>query len=258
MNKVTKILHKREELKKNSLVAKALREREQIDGTINYVLLNYIYSPGDAHEFKTFHEWKQEGFQVKKGEKAFVVWGKPREVKKEEGEKVTYYPVSYLFSDRQVYKQNVIKEERSQYCAGEVMLAYRKYVKVDFDSIRYAKDAFEFIRKYWENDIELRESFYIIALNSSNKILAYSKLFTGGINSTIVDVRIIMQFLLQVNATCFIICHNHPGGRLEPSQVDVQMTKKIVEASKIMDIPLYDHLILTKEDFYSFADNGLI
>lgn len=255
MDKITKILERRKELKKNSLAAKALRECEQIDGSINYVLLNYIYQTGDANEFKTFQEWKQEGFQVKKGEKAFVVWGKPQDLKKEEGEKVVFYPVSYLFSDKQVYK---VKEGESPYCAGEVVLTYRKHKDIDWQVIRRADDAFNFIRQNWGNDIELRESFYVIALNQSNRIVAYSRLFTGGISGTVVDVRTIMQLLLQVNASNFIVCHNHPSGMLEPSKQDIETTKKLVEAGKVMDINLYDHLIVSDQEFYSFADNGLI
>ena len=74
MDKCTTIIEKRKQLVEISKVAKALRETEEIDGTINYTLLNYIYNTGNANEFKTFDEWKREGFGIRKGAKAFVAW----------------------------------------------------------------------------------------------------------------------------------------------------------------------------------------
>lgn len=82
MNKNTTIIERRKELIEVSKMAKAMRAAEEIDGTINYVLLNYIYITENANEFKTFEEWQKEGFGVRKGAKAFVAWGKPREKKR--------------------------------------------------------------------------------------------------------------------------------------------------------------------------------
>ncbi len=80
----------------------------------------------------------------------------------------------------------------------------------------------------------------------------------GGISGTVTDVRIILQAALKSNASGLIICHNHPSGNLNPSESDTKITQKIKEAGNVMDIQLLDHLIINDEDYYSFADNGLL
>jgi DNA repair protein RadC len=80
----------------------------------------------------------------------------------------------------------------------------------------------------------------------------------GGISGTVTDVRIILQAALKANASGLLVCHNHPSGNLNPSDSDTTITRKIKEAGNLMDIQLLDHLILSSEDFYSFADNGLL
>lgn len=81
----------------------------------------------------------------------------------------------------------------------------------------------------------------------------------GGITGTVIDVRIILQYALKSNACSIIVSHNHPSGNLEPSNADIQITKKIKEAAKLMDISLLDHLIITTGDkYYSMADKGMI
>jgi DNA repair protein RadC len=81
----------------------------------------------------------------------------------------------------------------------------------------------------------------------------------GGISGTVTDVRVILQAAIKTNASGIIVCHNHPSGNLNPSESDSKLTQKIKEAGNIMDIQLLDHLILTTDDnYYSFADNGLL
>ena len=102
------------------------------------------------------------------------------------------------------------------------------------------------------------EEMYMILLNTANKSLGYSKVSTGGVSGTIVDIKIIFQIALMGNASSFIIAHNHPSGNLKPSNADLILTRKIKEAGEIMEIKLLDHLILTKEGFMSMADEGKI
>jgi DNA repair protein RadC len=89
-------------------------------------------------------------------------------------------------------------------------------------------------------------------------VLGYCQISAGGLNGTVADVRIIMQTALKSNACSIILSHNHPSGNLVPSEADKDLTKKIREAGKFLDIPALDHLIITSESYFSFADEGLM
>ena len=101
------------------------------------------------------------------------------------------------------------------------------------------------------------EYFYVLYLNRSNQVLGVHQVSKGGFTGTVVDVRVIFQVALKACA-CSVICvHNHPSGNLQPSDADMQLTRKIKEAGKILDVQLLDHLIMTSENgFHSMADNG--
>lgn len=98
----------------------------------------------------------------------------------------------------------------------------------------------------------------MITMNRANKTTGYVKISQGGIVGTVVDIRLIMKFALESLSTGIVICHNHPSGNLNPSNEDVNLTKKISDACKMFEITLFDHVILTKESYYSFADNGML
>ena len=102
------------------------------------------------------------------------------------------------------------------------------------------------------------EEFWILYLNYSNKVIAKSQLSKGGITGTVVDIRIIFKIALEQNATSIILSHNHPSGKLQPSDADITITKKIKMAGQQLDIPVLDHLIITEKGFYSFNDNGIL
>ncbi len=102
------------------------------------------------------------------------------------------------------------------------------------------------------------EEFWLIYLNRSNRIISRYKISQGGISGTITDVRLIMKKALELLASSIIICHNHPSGNREPSEADKRITAKIKEASAYFDISLLDHLIVTDNGYYSFADNGIL
>ncbi len=100
------------------------------------------------------------------------------------------------------------------------------------------------------------EEFWIILLNSAGKLVARECVSKGGINSTVVDSRIIFKRAISQGATSIILIHNHPSGRTNPSQQDIKLTKNLVEVGKIIGIPIADHLIIGDKDYYSFCDEG--
>ena len=102
------------------------------------------------------------------------------------------------------------------------------------------------------------EEFWAIYLNQNNRILGKSKLSSGGINQSVVDVRILFKTALEHLATGIIIAHNHPSGNLKPSSEDLKITKQIAEAGKILNIQLLDHLIIAQNSYLSFADENLL
>jgi DNA repair protein RadC len=101
------------------------------------------------------------------------------------------------------------------------------------------------------------EEFWVLFLNNSNKILFKSQLSKGSMTGTIVDVRIVFKIAFEQNATAIILAHNHPSGKLQASDADIQITKKIKNAGQQLDIPVLDHIIVTETGYYSFADEGI-
>jgi DNA repair protein RadC len=102
------------------------------------------------------------------------------------------------------------------------------------------------------------EEFWILLLNRNNLVIDKMMVSQGGLSGTIIDVRIILKMALDKLACSIILCHNHPSGNLIPSEADKDITKKIKEAGKHMDIPVLDHLIIGNDAYFSFADEGLI
>ena len=100
------------------------------------------------------------------------------------------------------------------------------------------------------------EEFWVIYLNNANLILKTVQISKGGITSTEVDTRIVMQEAVMLKATQIILCHNHPSGSVKPSKADITLTEKINKISRIMDIVLMDHIIIHREKYYSFAEEG--
>ena len=102
------------------------------------------------------------------------------------------------------------------------------------------------------------EVFAVVFLNQANKVKHFEIISHGGITATVADPRVILKMAISNQATAIILCHNHPSGNLQPSQADEALTKKIKEAAVYMDIKLVDHIIVSEEGYYSFADEGLI
>lgn len=107
-------------------------------------------------------------------------------------------------------------------------------------------------------DIEVRESFYLLLLNSAQRPIGWAKLSEGGTNGTVVDIKHALAHAILCNATGVIAFHNHPSGSLRPSEADFKCTKKMKEAFALVDINMLDHIIVTPASHFSFADEGLI
>jgi len=122
--------------------------------------------------------------------------------------------------------------------------------------ISSSKDAFDILQSHL-SDLPTEE-FWAIFLNHQNKILYKTCLFRGGIASSVADVRVIFKTALEYFSTQIIVAHNHPAGSLKPSKEDVNITQKIKEAGKLLDIDLLDHLIMIQNNYYSFKDEGIL
>lgn len=103
-----------------------------------------------------------------------------------------------------------------------------------------------------------QEEFHIILLNRANKLITIEKTSEGGISQTVVDQRVIFRKALNVNASAIILAHNHPSGNLNPSQADIEITKKIEKSGNLIGIELLDHIIVSATAYYSFKDEGIL
>lgn len=130
--------------------------------------------------------------------------------------------------------------------------------KSDFPKakITSSKDAEQFIRQFYFDDIGIYESFFILLLNRSNITTGYAKISQGGTAGTVVDIKIIAKYIADTLAHGIILAHNHPSGNTNPSQADYTITKNVQKAAQLFDCTLLDHVILNEETYFSFADNG--
>ena len=125
--------------------------------------------------------------------------------------------------------------------------------------VNNSKDSYDILLDSWDKNIlELQEEFKILLLNRGNIVLGVYPMSRGGVSGTVVDAKLVFSVALKCNASSIIIAHNHPSGGLVPSKADKLITKKLKEAGKYLDVVLLDHLIITKDDFYSFSDSGLL
>ena len=127
--------------------------------------------------------------------------------------------------------------------------------EVDLKKITSSKSVFDIMQPIIGELIH--EEFWVLYLNNSNKVIYKSQLSKGGITGTVVDSRLVFKTALEQNAISVILCHNHPSGLLQASEADKQITKKIKDAGKTLDVNVLDHLIITNSGYLSFADDGI-
>jgi DNA repair protein RadC len=105
---------------------------------------------------------------------------------------------------------------------------------------------------------EVKEKFLVVCLSTSNKIIAHEVISIGSLNSSVVHPREVFKTAIENNSASVILIHNHPSGNPEPSNEDIAITKKLVESGKILDIPVFDHIIIAGNSYTSFVERGLI
>lgn len=141
---------------------------------------------------------------------------------------------------------------------AEVLVSYSPHI-VSAQKISNSREIYSLITNHWNlNTIEMLEEVKIVLLNKANKVLGIYDLSKGGISSSIIDIKIVLSIALKTLASGVIIVHNHPSGNLIPSQADISITEKLKSACKIIELNLLDHLIISSEDYFSFADEGMV
>ncbi len=142
--------------------------------------------------------------------------------------------------------------------AAAMEIARRLHTETEPEAqrIRQSRDAFLQLKRRLGH--LGHEEFWVICLNSANRVLCTYQLSKGGITGTLVDVRIILRKALEVQAVALILAHNHPSGNLKPSKADQQITRKVQKAARLMDIRVLDHIIINGEEYFSFADEQLL
>lgn len=150
--------------------------------------------------------------------------------------------------------------EKTNLVAAEIQLTYKTHVKPsERPKITCSRDAYHVLLNSWDDSqIEFVEQFKVLLLNRANKVLGVFLVSTGCSTATVVDPKMVFTAALKANACCIIVAHNHPSGNLNPSQADIDLTRKLKEAGKFLELQLLDHLVITKEGFHSFADEGLL
>jgi len=141
---------------------------------------------------------------------------------------------------------------------SEIQLKYHLFNSAK-TKITNSNDAFICLKANWNLDtIELQEEFKILLLNRANEVLGIHTLSKGGMTGTLVDIRLLFAVVIKSAACSFIIAHNHPSGNLQPSETDKRLFRKIKQAAEFLDIQVLDNLIISKEGYFSFIDEGII
>jgi DNA repair protein RadC len=150
--------------------------------------------------------------------------------------------------------------EKKQFEVAEIQLSYRTTVKPSLrPKIRTSKDTYEILLESWDDSkIEFVEQFKVILLNRANKVLGIFEVSTGGVAGTVADPKVIFAAAIKTNASGVILSHNHPSGNLIASKSDIELTKRLKEGGRLLEIDLLDHVIISAEGYFSFADEGMI
>lgn len=143
----------------------------------------------------------------------------------------------------------------------EIRLQYKSKLKGEQEPIiTTAKEAYTILKVHYDQDyLAIREELIVLYLNNANKVLGVYKGFSGGITSSVVDIRLILAVALKGLSTGIIISHNHPSGMLTPSEADKNLTEQLRKAAELFGIKVLDHVIVTPYDtFFSFTEEGLM
>ncbi len=152
------------------------------------------------------------------------------------------------------------KDQTKQFQVAEIHLSYKSNVLPSLrPQINCSRDAYHILKENWdESKLDLLEQFKVLLTNRANKVLGIFEVSTGGISGTVADPKLIFAGALKAGASGMILSHNHPSGNLKPSEADINLTKKLKAGGSLLEISVLDHIILTSESYYSFADEGLM
>ncbi len=123
-------------------------------------------------------------------------------------------------------------------------------------AVKSSRDAFEALYAA-VTDLD-HEQFWVMMLDQANKVLRIERISEGGVTGTVADPKKIFKAALNISACNIILCHNHPSGQLKPSDADIKLTKKLVASGDMLDIKVIDHLIIGHDEYFSFADEGML
>ena len=140
---------------------------------------------------------------------------------------------------------------------AEISINYKSNIKPENKiKITSPEESAHQLRNIWNDKIDYQESMYLMLLDRANNILGYTLLATGATTGVLVDIKMILQTALKSNAHGVIISHNHPSGNTTPSSHDNKLTTKVKNGLEAIDIKLLDHLIITSDSYYSYADQN--
>ncbi len=146
--------------------------------------------------------------------------------------------------------------------ASKLMASFELMKRVQYkpskerSTIRSSKDAFEQVQFHF---LDLgHEEFYVIFLNRGNQVISKELISKGGLSGTIADGKVIFKKALELRASALILTHNHPSGQLRPSEQDKRLTRQLTDFGKLIDLQILDHLIVSQDNYFSFADEGMM
>lgn len=152
-----------------------------------------------------------------------------------------------------------MKANNNIYQVSEIKVSYQPKVKAENRyAVKDSQDAYNLLIKeaFDPNTIEYKEYVKLISLNRASKVMGITTISEGGIDCSVVDIRLILQIALLTHSSSIILAHNHPAGQLRPSRQDDSLTEKVRKAANLMEMTLQDHLIVSGDGYYSYADEG--
>ena len=161
-------------------------------------------------------------------------------------------------SVKELMKIKGIGEAKAITISAAMELGRRRQAAISLDkpTIKTSQDIASYLRAILQD--HRLEVFGVVFLNRANKINHFEIISQGGITGTVADPRIILRKALEEDAVNIILCHNHPSGSLKPSMADEELTSKIKEAANYLDIKVLDHIIVSEDGYFSFADQGMM
>lgn len=147
-----------------------------------------------------------------------------------------------------------------QFKVAEVQISYKPDYNInDRTRISSSNQTYQLLKSQWDmGKIAFLEEFKVLLLNRGNRVLGIVDISMGGVSGTYVDPKVVFAVALKGNASGIILTHNHPSGSVRPSEADIKLTKRLVECGKLLDINVWDHIILSENSYYSFADDGMM